>query len=229
MVVESEKLLGIGLYTPIEAARLLNISSGKITRWLRGHTIKGKTYDPLWKPQIDLKDDKVYLGFRDLLEMRTAHAFMDVGVSAIAIRKAISEAQKYVNDERPLSTTKFKTDGLSIFLEIASETDDPQLLDVFKKQYTFKRIIDASLKDVEFDGIAPVKWWPRSKHRKIVLDPERSFGQPIEIESGVPTAILNAAAKVEGSEEKAARLWLVTPKAIRRAVEFEESLHAKAA
>ncbi len=227
--MKSKKLLGIGLYTSSEASRLLDIPAGRITRWLRGHIIKGKSYEPLWTPQIDIGDDKVYLGFRDLLEMRTAHAFMHAGVSAIAIRKAILEARKYVADERPLSTTKFKTDGLSIFLEIASETGDPQLLDLFKKQYAFKRIIEASLKDVEFDGIAPIKWWPRTKHNRIVIDPERSFGQPIEEESGVPTAALSAAAKAEGSEEKAARLWLVTPRAVRRAVEFEKSLHAKAA
>ena len=42
-----------------------------------GHQVKGKWYEPLWRAQIDLGDGKVYLGFRDLMEMRTANALMD--------------------------------------------------------------------------------------------------------------------------------------------------------
>ncbi|WP_367717526.1 helix-turn-helix domain-containing protein [Nitratireductor sp. GISD-1A_MAKvit] len=219
----NDNLVGIGVYTPAEASRLLGVPSRKISRWLKGHEIRGKRYERLWRPQVDIGDDRVYLGFRDLMEMRTAFAFMQAGVSAIMIRKAIEEAKKYVADERPLSTTRFQTDGRSIFLEIGEENDDPQLLDLFKKQYTFKRIVDQSLKGVEFDGIAPARWWPLSKQKKIVLDPKRSFGQPIDMESGVPTAVLASAANTEGLE-RAARNWFVTPATVKRAVEFEHSL-----
>ncbi|WP_082143591.1 helix-turn-helix domain-containing protein [Nitratireductor soli] len=220
--MDNESLVGIGVYTPTEASRLLHIPSRKITRWLKGHEIGGKRYERLWRPQIDLNDGRIYLGFRDLMEIRTAAAFMQAGVSAIMIRRAIDEAQKYVADERPLSTTQFRTDGHSIFLEIADESDDPKLLDLFKKQYAFKRIVDQSLKGVEFEGIAPSRWWPVSKQQKIVVDPERSFGQPIDTESGVPTSVLAAAARTEGVEI-ASKNWLVSTAAVRRAVEFETS------
>lgn len=221
-------LIGIGLYTPTEASKLLGIRAGKIVRWLRGHEVEGRWYDRLWRPQIDLQDSKIYLGFRDLMEMRTAHAFMEAGVSAIMIRKAIEEARRFVDDERPLSTTKFKTDGRSIFLEIADESGDPKLLDLFKRQYAFKRIVESSLKGVEFDGIAPSRWWPISKDRKILVDPQRSFGQPIEAETGIPTATLAAAVRAEGSVEAASRLWQVPAQAIKRAVRFEEESLAAA-
>lgn len=221
-------LVGVGTYTPAEAGRLLRIPGAKIARWLRGHQIRGKFYERLWRPQIDLNDGKIYLGFRDLMEMRTAHAFMEAGVSAIMIRRAIVEARKYVDDERPLSTTKFKTDGHSIFLEIADEAGDAKLLDLFRRQYAFKRVIEASFKGVEYEGIAPSRWWPLSKEQQIVIDPERSFGQPIEAQSGVPTAVLAAAARVEGNVERAARMWRVPPASVRRAVKFEESLSAAA-
>jgi hypothetical protein len=227
--LNAQNLIGIGVYTPSEASRLLHVPQAKIVRWLRGHQVKGKWCEPLWRPQIDLGDGKVYLGFRDLMEMRTANAFMEAGVSAVMIRRAIVEARKYVADERPLSTTKFKTDGLSIFLEIAQEDGDPQLLDLFRKQYTFKRIIEASLKGVEFEGIAPSRWWPLTKQKQILVDPERSFGQPIEAETGVPTAILAAAARTEGSLKRAAERWLVPVHAVKRAVEFEGTALAAAA
>ncbi len=217
-------LVGIGLYTPAEASRLLRVPAGKIVRWLSGHEVKGKRYDSLWQPQVELDDGKTYLGFRDLMELRTADAFMQAGVSAIMIRRAIVEARKFVNEDRPLSTTKFMTDGRSIFLEIADEAGDAKLLDLFKRQYAFKRIVESSLKGVDFDGIAPVRWWPANRNRKIVVDPERSFGQPIETESGVPTAALAAAAKAEGSIEAASRAWQVPIQSILRAVRFEDEL-----
>ncbi|MBL8580621.1 MAG: helix-turn-helix domain-containing protein [Rhizobiaceae bacterium] len=222
--IEAESLIGVGLYTPDEAARLLRIPSRKIVRWLRGHEIGGRWYDPLWKPQIQLGDGKIYLGFRDLMELRTADAFMQAGVSAILIRRAILEAQKFIDEERPLSTTKFMTDGRSVFLEIADDSGDTKLLDLFNKQYAFKRIIEASLKGVDFEGIAPVRWWPHSRSQRIVLDPEKSFGQPIDSESGVPTAALSAAAKAEGSPEAAARAWQVPVQSVLRAVKFETEL-----
>jgi len=221
-------LLGVGLYTPAEASRLLRVPAGKIVRWLRGHEVKGKWYDRLWRPQIDLGDDKTYLGFRDLMEMRTAHAFMERGVSAIMIRRAIEEARRYVDDERPLSTKKFMTDGRSIFLEIADESGDAKLIDLFKGQYAFKRIIEASLRGVEFEGIVPARWWPASMAQKIVVDPDRSFGQPIEADSGVPTSVLAAAAKAEGSVEAAACIWQVPAQSVKRAVKFETELAAAA-
>lgn len=222
-------LVGIGLYTPVEAQRLIGVPAGKISRWLRGHTIKGKQYKPLWQSQIDLDDERVYLGFRDLMEMRTAHAFMKAGVSAMMIRNAIMVARSLVDDDHPLSTTKFKTDGRSVFLEIVSTEDDPKLLNIFSKQYAFQKIIEQSLRDVEFQGPVPARWWPVTRAKHIVVDPSRSFGQPIDEVTGVPTAALAAAAKAEGSIDAAAKAWQVKAVTVRRAVEFEELCRQRAA
>lgn len=222
-------LFGIGLYTTAEAQRLLGIPSGKIARWLRGHDIAGKHYAPLWRPQVDLGDGAVYLGFRDLMEMRTAHEFMAAGVSAQAVRRAIQEARRYVDDDRPLSTTAFRTDGRTIFLEIAGEDGDTKLLDLFRRQYAFKQIMERSLKDVEFDNVSPARWWVASKQSGIVIDPERSFGQPIEASSGVPTAVLAQAVKAEGGIKAAARAWMLKPAQVQRAVAFEAAIDRKAA
>lgn len=225
--MNNDNLVGIGVYTTAEAGRLLDIPGRKIARWLKGHKIGNKQYAPLWSPQVDLGDEGIFLGFRDLMEMRTAAAFMDAGVSAIMIRRAIEEARKYFADEHPLSTTSFRTDGRSIFIEIADKDGDTKLLDLFRRQYAFKRILDASLKGVEFDGIAPSRWWPITRQKQIVVDPRRSFGQPIESGSGVPTAVLAQAARMEGVAATA-RSWRVSPSAVRHAMEFESSLEKAA-
>lgn len=185
---------------------------------MRGHDRKGVRYDPLWTPQVNLDDGHVYLGFRDLTEVRAANQFILAGVSPYPVRRAIKVAQEYVESERPLSTTRFRTDGRTIFLEIAQGEDDEKLLDVFKRQCAFSKIMERSLKDAEFDGITPTRWWIRSQKAGVFVDPQQSFGQPIEHETGIPTAVRAKAVKAEGSVAKAARAWMVERKHIQRAV-----------
>jgi hypothetical protein len=220
----SSNLVGIGLFTPKDAERLIKVPSGKIVRWLRGHGIGNRRYEALWAPQVDIGDDRVYLGFRDLMEMRAAHALISHGISAIAVRKAIIIAKSIIGDDRPLSTASFKTDGRRLILEKLTENDEPRLIDLFSGQYVFRQIIERSLKDIDYDGNVPGRWWPSGRPSGILVDPARSFGQPIDEQSGVPTAVLAAAAKAEGGVERAARIWSVAPRVIRRAVEFEASL-----
>jgi uncharacterized protein (DUF433 family) len=57
-----------------------------------------------------------------------------------------------------------------------------------------------------------------------VLDPERSFGKPIDAETSVPTDALAAATVAEGSFEAAAQVWGVPVRAVRRAVAFQDEM-----
>lgn len=219
-------LFGIGLYTPAEAARLIGVSAGKLSRWLHGHDAKGRHYEPLWQPQIDIGDDRVYLGFRDLIEARTVQAFLKEGLTPQFIRRAIRTARELIEDSHPLSTLRFKTDGRSIFLEVAKEEGEAEamIIDVVKRQYAFRQIIEQSLRDLDFEGIAPARWYPARRQAGIVVDPERSFGQPIDAQTGVPTAALAAAVRSEGNLSAAARAWEVDVGTIKRAVVFEERM-----
>ena len=223
-------LVGIGIYTPAEAARLTGVGAGRIARWLRGHRVKGSRYEPLWRPQIDINDGRVYLGFRDLMEVRVAAAFIKQGLSPQKVRRAIQIARDLFGKDHPLSTKNFRTDGRSVFLQLSEEEGDDRLIDLFRQQYAFHRIIEPSLKHIEFDesGV-PSRWFPRGPSAHIVIDPARSFGHPIEEESGVPTAALAAAARAEGSVEAAAKAWHVPVRSVRRAVEFEEALQGRMA
>jgi uncharacterized protein (DUF433 family) len=220
----TSSLIGLGLYTPAEAERLTGIRSSKIIRWLRGHEVSGSFYQALWLPQVDLQDGHVYLGFRDLMEVRVADAFISRGLSPQKVRRAIQIAREMVGEERPLSTTRFRTDGRTVFLQVLTEEGDHKLIDLFRSQFSFREIIERSLTNLEMDdeGI-PARWWPLGRAKKILVDPTRAFGQPIEVDSGVPATVLAAAAKAEGSVEAAARAWRVPVASIRRAVEFDDA------
>jgi uncharacterized protein (DUF433 family) len=228
-----ETLIGIGVYTPAEAGRLLHMPSSKILRWMRGHRIENTTYEALWTPEINLGDDRVFLGFRDLMELRVADGFIKAGLSAIRVRAAIKLAREMIGQERPLSTNRFRTDGREIFLTVV-ETDETgesreRLLNLFRRQYEFKGIIDPILKSVDFgaDG-NPRLWWPAGRRANIVVDPERAFGQPIDVASSVPSAVLAAAALLSGIPD-AARDYDVPESSVRRCVDFEHDMELRLA
>ncbi|HBF32093.1 hypothetical protein [Rhizobium sp.] len=232
--METDGLIGVGLYTPAEAGRLLRVPSSKISRWLRGHVVGGKFYPPLWTPQVSLGDSKIYLGFNDLMEARVADAFIKEGVSAIKVRAAIEMARQVIGQIHPLSTNRFRTDGREIFLHIIKEGEDgaqsERLLNLFQKQYEFNGVLEPILKTVEFgeDG-NPTIWWPAGRRLNIVVDPGRSFGQPIDASSSVPTAILANAAKQDGGVRGTAKAYDVSESAVRHAIEFEALMEQRLA
>jgi uncharacterized protein (DUF433 family) len=225
--VEQEKLFGVGLYGPAEAARLTGASVGQVRKWLSGHDANGKSYEPLWRRQIVDDEFSLTLGFHDLIQLRIARAFIDAGLSAQKVRKAIRYAQELKGHPHPLARSDFRTDGKTVFLHAVTADGDEQLTDLFRNdQLVMKRIIAPSLRGIEYDAVEATRWRPFVEAPRIVLDPQRQFGAPIDEESGVPSRILAAAANAEGSIKAAAKVYRVTEASVRHAVAFEEKLAA---
>jgi uncharacterized protein (DUF433 family) len=218
-------LVGVGLYTPAEAAQLTGIKSTKIVRWLRGHSIGNHVYEPLWSPQIDIGDGRTYLGFLDLIQARVAAAFIDQGLSPQKVRSAIKLAHQVVQSDYPFANARFRTDGKTIVLEVLRIGEDDRLIDLFRSgQYVMKKVIEPSLKGIEFEHDLATRWWPIGKAAGVVIDPRRQFGQPVDAVSGIPTAVLAEAAVTEGSIDKAAKVYSIAAASIKRALAFEQKL-----
>jgi uncharacterized protein (DUF433 family) len=238
----ADDVLGRGVYGAADALRLINyrrrkdadfrsISRRTIARWLRGYdySIRGeiRRSPPLWRPDYANDDDTIELSFRDLIELRFVKAFRDIGLSLLTVRECFDQAVKLVNDQRPFSTQRFRTDGKTIFLEITNKVREGELLDLKNRQGVFHRIVEPSLHDLEFDADIVARWFPLGTSRKtVVVDPARAFGRPIVAKGGVPTQVLSEAVQVEGSLEKVARLYEIQLAAVRDAVAFEGQLAA---
>jgi hypothetical protein len=169
------------------------------------------------------------------MEARVAAAFIQAGFSAIKVRGAIELARDIIGRDHPLSTNQFRTDGREIFLQLAQregadDHEQQRLLNLFRRQYEFKGFLDPILKTVDFghDG-SPLVWWPAGRRLNVVIDPSRSFGQPIDSVSNVPTAILAAAAKMLGDVRSAARDYDVSETSVRHALEFETLMEQRLA
>ena len=236
-------VLGRGVYGASEALRLINfrrqyeaspkhaISRQTIARWLRGYDyvrngVKRRS-DPLWRPDYTNEDDTLELSFRDLIELRFVKTFRDHGLSLPAIRECFKRAVELAHDDRPFSTQKFRTDGRTIFLEITHDVREGELIDLRRRQGVFHSVMLPSLHDLEFDADIVARWFPLgSSRRTIVIDPARAFGRPIVVEGGVPIEVLADAVKIEGGEQRVAKLYDIPVAAVRDAVSLHHRLAA---
>ena len=223
-------LLGIGLYTIADTAELLRTSPRMIRRWMAGYDYRrnGKTrhIDPLWSPELPQPDGDTELSFRDLIELRFVRAFTGIGLDLRTIRSCLDLARDCVQSDRPFSSGRFRTDGQTIFLEGLKASDDPVLLDLKRRQYVLKGVLDQTFRDLDIEHDAVARWRPFHGKRSIVIDPDRSFGQPIAAEFGVPTLVLADAVEAEGSVARAAALYEVDASVVRDAVKFQRELTA---
>ena len=101
-------------------------------------------------------------------------------------------------------------------------------MDVVKRQHVMPRVIGPSLREgVELNvDQEALRWYPLSKSKAVVFDPERSFGQPILTKSGIPTIAIARSVKAEGGDVKrVARLFEISSADVQRAVAFEGQAH----
>lgn len=216
---------GIGIYTAPEAARMVGMQPATLRRWLLGYNHDTKHEEPLWQPQYDAEDDAgVLLGFRDLIEARIVNALRAKKIGLPTIRICMERAREIVGQDRPFSTQQFKTDGKTIFLEITRDLDEPELIDLRRKQGVFNRVVAPSLADLDFGPDGAERWWLLHGRRTIVADPDRAFGQPIVADHGITTARVVQAVKAEGSVAAVAKIYEIKPKLIRDALAYEQHL-----
>lgn len=122
--------------------------------------------------------------------------------------------------EHPFSTSQFKTDGKTIFLEITRGLAEPQLIDLKRSQGVFNSVVTPSLADLDFGKDDAERWWLLHGKKTIVADPVRAFGQPIIAEAGITTARIVEAVAAEGSIAKVAQIYEIKPRLIRDALAY---------
>lgn len=223
-------LIGVGIYGVAEAARLSRVSSSCIRRWLRGYSYRTavgqRAAAPVFNKAMGLIDGEMALSFLDLIEVRIVNSLRAQKISWKLIRMAERHARDVLKVDHPFATKTFKTDGRSIFADLRKSHGERPLIDLADNQLAFRKIIEPHLKDIDFDEEShAARWWPISSGRRVLLDPQRSFGQPI-VREGVPTSVLARAAKREQSVETVAKWFEVQVRAVRDAIQFERNLAA---
>jgi uncharacterized protein (DUF433 family) len=214
-------ILGEGIYSPRQAARLLGSSPQDVLRWTRG----SGPQEPLWKAHYQFLDDTSEISFVDLIELRVVRALRAAGVTLQAIRYAIQLAQNRFDIERPLSTIKFKTDGTEILMDAVEH--DGELVSLSKKrpgQKVFARLVAQSVRGLEFEGGRVTRWRPEQA-KYVVIDPHRSFGEPILDDYGVSTRTLFQDFERFRDHKYLSKLYEIDIAQVKDAVGFEDGLN----
>jgi uncharacterized protein (DUF433 family) len=235
VAVKAKELIGKGLYSPAEAARLIRTPARKVRRWLYGvqdssHGVR-RSLDPLTEAVFSLATGE-YLTFEGFIELLAIRAFRAAGVSMKTIRRAHEKAQRRYGTTHPFASRPFFTDGKWIFAELAKDVDADSveaLEELSRSQLAFERVIAPSLSNIDFSENRASRYWPKGHAAAVVIDAGRQFGKPIDPLSGVPTSVLASAYAAERGDAAAVARWYdVSDKAVRDAVAYEAEI-AKAA
>ena len=216
-----DSILGQGVYTPREAARLVGTTAQQILRWTRG----SGPNEPLWNAHFQFLDEDVTeISFLDLVEVRVVTALRRADVSLQAIRFAIDFAKDRYGIDRPLASQSFKTDGTEILMEALE--GDKNLISLSKRrpgQKVFKDIIFQSLNDLEYEDETAARWRPRG-YSAVIIDPDRRFGDPILDDFGLSTGTIYSEFKQFRDFRYLSNIYEVPQNALKVCVQFESNL-----
>ena len=213
--------IGVGIYTIPQAAKLLRVNGNLLHYWVGD---RAGTESII---QRTLKSDEL-LTFEELMELHFVKLFLDQKVSLQTIRKAAREAARKFHSEYPFTVKRFDTDGRSIFATLRSEARQVDLVEELKHgQLVFQQMVKPFFKKLDYRSTDNIeRFWPLTKSGRVVLDPNKRFGEPIDAATGVPTeAIFKAFRAGDGQDAPTVAKWFDIPlEAVKAAVQFEQSL-----
>jgi uncharacterized protein (DUF433 family) len=184
-------------YTVSEAAHYLYVPVATLRSWVAGRMYPISVGERYFKPLITVPEGKPrLLSFTNLVEAHVLAAIRRKhGVTLPNVRSAIDHLRSQYGIDYPLADARFKTDGLSLFIEILD-----QLVNVsMRGQTAIREVMEAHLERVEHDenGLA-TRLFPFTRYgaaqveqpRTVMIDPRIAFGRPVLTGTGIPTAVL---------------------------------------
>ena len=217
---KKQNLIGRGLYSIPQAARLVGVHYNTLRYWI-GDSRKQESLVKRDCQSLHL------LTFSELMELHFVKMFKDKNVSIQTIRKTAKAASKKFRADHPFAVKRFDTDGKTIFATLQKkETDKEMIEDLSRGQLVFEQIIRPFFRKLDYHKNEVGRFWPLEKDGRIVLDPHRQFGQPIDSQTGVPTESLVSALSAGGGQDvKTVADWFDVPlEAVKAAIKFDRSL-----
>jgi uncharacterized protein (DUF433 family) len=224
IAAQPESLLGIGLYTPPEAAFYARLQTRTINRWLYGNKAGKKVVST----QLAATGDEKIVTFLDFVqslairEIRSRHSRVDLD----KIREAVDLAEERgIPYPFAVKHTAYLF-GDNIVLKINNQLI--QASGSSRKNLVMKEVAQLYLKDLSFapdTGLADAytAWHGRSGKR-VVMNPRIRFGEPVVESCGYTAQTLWEAYEIEGGIDEAADAYGVTKDEIELALEYQDHL-----
>jgi len=218
------------IYEAAEVARLVGLTPSRVRRWLFGYHYRVGA-DKRERKQVPVvhregTERSRYASFLDLIELLSVKSFLDKGLSLQRVRRACDEAASLLRLDHPFARKRFFTSGREIYLEIQSNQEVTDLLQLLSGgQWVIESIIREFAEQIDFDLESELasKWWPLGKDEYVVLDPLVSFGAPSIVGRGVKTANVYDLYRAERQRTEVVARWMsLTLAEVDAAVRFEK-------
>lgn len=218
-------------YSITEASRYLSIPTATLRSWVAGRKYPTDSGSKFFSPLILLPHDaRTGLSFVNLVEAHVLDAIRrHHQVPLSKIRDAIHYLQKHFSSKHPLAEQRFQTDGIDLFIDKFGK-----LINVTQSgQIALRELLKAHLHRVEHNANgAAVRLYPFTRKRDlsepkvIVIDPHISYGRPVLVGTGIPTAIVAERYKAGESIDELAEDYGRSRNEIEEAIRCELWLEA---
>jgi uncharacterized protein (DUF433 family) len=218
-------------YSIAEASRYLSIPAATLRSWVAGRKYPTGSGPKFFRPIIQLPDDaRAGLSFVNLVEAHVLDAIRRHHQLPLnKIREAIHYLRKHFSSKHPLAEQRFQTDGIDLFVNRLD-----QLINVTKSgQLALLEILKAHLHRIEHDASGTaVRLYPFTRKRDlhepkvVVIDPHISYGRPVLVGTGIPTAVVAERYKAGESIDELAEDYGRSRKEIEEAIRCELWLEA---
>ena len=186
------------LYTVTEAARYLDVPVSTLATWTHGYRNQAPGRREVIGAAVLAALPRVggrgpVIPFVGLAEGLVLAAMRSSGVPLQRIRPALVRLEQELGLAHALASRRLYTDGAEVLYDYAERGDDPaaaeaarELVVVRNNQGVFNEVVESYLRRLDFgdDGYAKLLHLPAYDAADVVVDPMRSFGQPIFARGG---------------------------------------------
>jgi len=230
MIASAKEFLGIGLYTPEEAAFYARVSTRTMNRWMFG----GRQGDRVIHPQKATENGKLvtFLDFVQALAIRSIRSKHQVPLQKI--REAV-DCAVHRGIEYPFAvehtTFLFSDEQDEGHGEVVLRIGD-QLLQASGRNrgnLVMKEIAELYMRSLHFDpdtGLASefTAWGDMTSEYRIAMNPHIQFGEPVVKPSGYSANTLWEAYEIEGGVRAASEAYGVDVQEVELALAFYDHL-----
>ena len=197
MTDETTRRFDVPLYSVTDAARHIDVPRSTFETWVHGYQRRREgrqaTSGAPIVTVIDAPRGEPRIPFIGLAEGFVLAAFRQAGVPLQRIRPAVDDLRRQFGLAHVLASKSLYTDGAEVLYDYAERRGDTpeaksarDLVVVRSNQRVFKPVVEQYLKRIDFapDGWARLLSLPQYGSADVVVDPERSFGEPIFARGG---------------------------------------------
>jgi len=222
---EPMDILGRGVYSVAEAARLTRLRTQRVREWFRGRHSESRIFRPVFESDYPVFHKEYAISFLDLIELNIGGKLRDAGISLQYLRRVYKHLEEEFGDH-PFCTRQIFVGGKKVFTRGLTDEESGSVIEAITKQLYFDTIILPFLKQIVYDDVTSqaVRW---NIAKLVVIDPRVRLGKPVVDGLGIATSVLSNSYYANGEDATLVAKWFgIRDEHVIAAVEFEDGLAA---